>query len=748
VNPSEQPTRKLPPTALQRLKEVARGESELPPTSPTAEGRTFGRYRLQAELGRGGGGVVYRALDTQLDRIVALKILANPGNDEVRARFLREAKTIAQLKHPNIVGVYDVGEAEGQLYLTMELIEGSSLDRRLSDLSRERRLRILIDVARAVHHAHEHGIVHRDLKPGNILLSRDGRPVVADFGLARNLDPAARVTETGTALGTPCYMSPEATLGLAGALDTRSDIFSLGVILYECVTGRLPFRGNVLFDILRSIVEDHPATPHGIDPSIDADLEAIISKSMEKEKTHRYERADLLAADLEAWLMGGPVSARRGGFGRWLRRRRRSLAYAGIAVIATAVIALGAWKAFDRSRPPEIPSFAYPEPSRKDPAEAERLTTEAEKLLQTAAALRQQGKREEAKKLIEEAGNKLRRSLEHSDRLGRTYVTLARCHSLRNDYSAALQTFVSMREKGADSGQLDWAVMAEARARIFLMVTETLPAPDFFDLTRLAAQDGFPSFLRLLESKASGKMGQRREALRGALERAASGRLSEAHAAAKILRALETDQEPIEQLGEILLGLLARKKEDRPEGERPNLVSQIVAALWHVQDANFAAARQLLSFVDPPTPSVRYLFAHIELSQDNVKEAEKYLDQAAAPSDQQYALEYLRGLCFLNRKDAGGGEAKFRAVARTHPEIAAVRYHLAVALAMKGAKAEAVGELRDLVTRVSLSEFGSRIHSLAARTLLRFRLTREVLRTDPWLESLRGDREFQALLRK
>ena len=280
-----------------------------------AVGQRFGEYEILAEIARGGMGIVYRARQTTLDRIVALKmILAGrlADADDV-ARFQTEAAAAAKLQHPNIVAVHDVGDYDGQHFFTMDYIEGISLDHKLSKgpLSCKAAARYVRILARAVQYAHKQGILHRDLKPSNILLDAEDEPHITDFGLAKRLGPAnSGQTRSGAILGTPSYMSPEQAQGKGNELGPASDIYSLGAILYELITGRPPFRAATPLDTVMQVIGDQPAPPRLLNPKIDHDLETICMKCLEKEPTMRYSCAEDLGEDLQRYLDGDSVHAR------------------------------------------------------------------------------------------------------------------------------------------------------------------------------------------------------------------------------------------------------------------------------------------------------------------------------------------------------------------------------------------------------------------------------------------------------
>jgi predicted Ser/Thr protein kinase len=304
-------------------------------------GRAVGEYEVLAELGRGGMGVVYRARHTRLDRVVALKMLRDhhlAGPAEL-TRFLREAEAVAQLDHPQIVPIHEVGEHEGLPFFSMKLIEGGDLARLMAqpDGPPLRRLvEVLRAVALAVHHAHQRGIIHRDLKPENILLDTDGCPHVSDFGLARRVD-GSNLTQSGAILGTPAYMAPEQA-GRSGSVTTLSDVWALGAILYECLTGRPPFRAATAMETILQVLEQEPVAPRKIAPLVDRDLEAACMKCLAKDPQGRYASAAVLAEDLGRWLAGEPLSVRppSTAYLAWLWLRKNVRAALWVLVIGSA----------------------------------------------------------------------------------------------------------------------------------------------------------------------------------------------------------------------------------------------------------------------------------------------------------------------------------------------------------------------------------------------------------------------------
>jgi len=289
--------------------------------------RRFGDFELLSELGRGGMGIVYRARQLSLDRIVALKMILGgrlaPAAD--LARFRAESRSVAQLNHPQIVPVYEVGEEAGQPYFTMKYVDGTTLARRLAEgpMPAREAAAILAPVARAIHYAHEQGVLHRDLKPSNILLDVDGGPHVSDFGLAKRVEGNDPLTLTGAILGTPCYMAPEQAAGTRGKLGPASDVYSLGTMLYQMLTGRPPFQAASPVDTVLLVLEQDPLPPRLLNPRADRELEMISLKCLQKPPDLRYPSAAALADDLESYLVDEPIAARSGLLSqvvmRWFR---------------------------------------------------------------------------------------------------------------------------------------------------------------------------------------------------------------------------------------------------------------------------------------------------------------------------------------------------------------------------------------------------------------------------------------------
>jgi serine/threonine-protein kinase len=321
-----------------------------PPSAPTPqppEGTALPRipgYEVLQELGRGGMGVVYKALHLRLNRPVALKMLL--GGDHAgpreRARFQREAEAVAGLRHENVVRVHDVGDHEGRPYFTMEYVEGGSLAQHLAGTPQAARpaAALVATLAGAVQAAHACGVAHRDLKPANVLLTADGTPKVSDFGLARRLEGGAGLTQSGVLVGTPSYMAPEQARGQAQAIGPAVDVYALGAILYELLTGRPPFSGETAAATVQQVLTQDPVPPSRLNHSVPRDLETVCLKCLHKEPGRRYTSALALADDLRRFGEGRPIQARPVGWGarcwRWCRRNPTAA-----ALLATALVLVG-----------------------------------------------------------------------------------------------------------------------------------------------------------------------------------------------------------------------------------------------------------------------------------------------------------------------------------------------------------------------------------------------------------------------
>jgi WD40 repeat protein len=308
---------------------------------PTGSVPLIPGYMILKELGRGGMGIVFKATAERLNRLVALKMIlaGDLAGPEAGARFLTEAEAVARLQHPQVVQIFRIGDHNGRPYLEMEYVDGGSLADQLDGRPWKpgNAARLVESLAEAVHHAHLRGIVHRDLKPANILLTADGMPKVTDFGLAKSLGADDGLTRTNSIIGSPSYMAPEQAGGSVRPVGPATDVYSLGAILYELLTGRPPFRAATVLDTLEQVRSAEPAPPSRIQPGLPIDLETIALKCLEKDPARRYPGAEALAADLRRFLAGEPISARPVGIvGRGVKWARRRPLTSGLAIASAA----------------------------------------------------------------------------------------------------------------------------------------------------------------------------------------------------------------------------------------------------------------------------------------------------------------------------------------------------------------------------------------------------------------------------
>jgi len=323
----------------------ADGAGKIPaPIALSAEsaGQMFRNYEIIGEISRGAMGIVYKARQVNLNRIVALKVLiaTDQAREEQIERFYRETQSVARLRHPNIIPIYDMGVEKGVYYFSMEFVEGESLESKIErgKIAPAHAIEIIEQVASAIHHAHERGIIHRDIKPANILIDQTGRVQVTDFGLAKELGKSG--TRTGITVGTPHYMSAEQARGESSEVDERSDVYSLGAVFYEMLTGRPVFDGQTDLDIVLKVLNEEPVAPRKLNPRIPRDLEQVCLKALQKEKWQRYQSAAEFLCDIRRCRAGEPVTARPGSplhrAYRSVRKRKQlvSVILAGFAALA------------------------------------------------------------------------------------------------------------------------------------------------------------------------------------------------------------------------------------------------------------------------------------------------------------------------------------------------------------------------------------------------------------------------------
>jgi serine/threonine protein kinase len=319
----------------------------------------LGDYELLEEVGRGGQGVVFRARQKSLNRTVALKVisLGQWASKAHLKRFRREAEAAASLDHPSIVPIYEVGERDGSCYFSMKFIEGGQLDEvvKHTSISIRHAAELIAKMARTVHYAHEHGILHRDIKPGNILLDAKGEPHLTDFGLAGLVETESTITRTLEVMGTPSYMAPEQAAGEHTKVSSATDVYGLGAVLYELLTGHPPFAGGTSYQTIRLLLDTEPRQPRLWNRNVDREVSTICLKCLEKESTRRYSSALALAEDLEHWLKHEPILARRSGvFSRGSKWVRRNPTSALLAASLVALTATAGWMVWETVRQPMV----------------------------------------------------------------------------------------------------------------------------------------------------------------------------------------------------------------------------------------------------------------------------------------------------------------------------------------------------------------------------------------------------------
>jgi HEAT repeat protein/predicted Ser/Thr protein kinase len=466
---------------------VAERETVVAPGGGGPDFPSFPNYEVVGVVGSGGMGVVYKARQKGLDRLVALKVL-RPGvaeSPEGLRRFLLEARAAARLQHPHIVPIHEVSSAEGRPFFSMDYIEGEPLSEALKDPARTARdsAEILRKVALAVHHAHTQGLIHRDLKPGNILLDRNGEPRVTDFGIAKDVRSDSRITDSGAALGTPCYMAPEQARGEAERIGPPTDVYALGAVLYECLTRQPPFAARTVAETIQKVLIETPRPPRSLAPSAPPALEAIALRALEKSPEARYSSALAFAEDLDRYLRGQSVSAEKG--------RRTLLAAGAVALLAAALAVV---LALPRSGPPGPSASAagqLAERIRRNPADRKKA----------AAALLELGAEgiAEWRTLLRDEDSEVRwRAAEALGDLRAREAVGDLVRALRDpDGVVARRAAEALADLGAGEAASEGVALLESPDAAVRRRASRL-------LGKLKARESAPAIVRLLESEDSG----------------------------------------------------------------------------------------------------------------------------------------------------------------------------------------------------------------------------------------------------
>jgi serine/threonine-protein kinase len=617
-------------------------EARVPLPLPAEVPRVPG-YEVENELGRGGMGVVYKARHLALKRTVALKMLLTGvyAGPHERARFQCEAEAVASLRHAHIVQVHDVGDHEGRPYFTMELLEGGSLAQALAGAPQPARqaAALVATLAEAMQVAHQGGIVHRDLKPGNILLTADGTPKVADFGLARHFDGEPALTLSGTRVGTPSYMAPEQVIGKAGTIGPAADIYALGVLLYEMLTGRPPFRGETAAETERQVLNHEPVLPSRLNPKVPRDLATICLKCLSKESQRRYASAAALADDLTRFREGRPIHARPLGWGgRLWRWGRREPATAGMlaAILALFILTVGGglwW-------------------GRQGAERRGRARAAVEAVLAQVADLRQQGRWPEAEAVLRDGKSRLDEA--GSDNLRRRLAQA-------EDELRLAATLEQIRVTPAIEGnRFDYRGMAAAYTQAFERAGLDVRGNAEAVAARIRASDLRPQLVTALDHWAY------------------------------VADALSDMQEMTR-----LLGLAQRVDPDPRWGDRFR-----APALWENRDLQRRLAAEVQQWLDesatesgPSTPLVMLLAKKLGPKE---KQAEPLLRAAQGRHPENFWLNYALGEALRERQPAEA-VGFYRAALAMRPTLAEVHFIVSTVLMRQGQLDEAFRTARKAI---------------------------------------------------
>jgi serine/threonine-protein kinase len=692
ASPAEAVTLSPPPAPAEGETLPPAGPADATPARPAVPG-----YEVLAELGRGGMGVVYKARQVALGRVVALKMIlagAHAGAADLD-RFRREAEAVAGLQHPNVVQIHEVGEHGGLPYIVLELCDGGSLEKKLAGtpLPPREAAALAEALARAMRSAHAKGIVHRDLKPANVLLAEDGAPKVTDFGLAKKLDEAAGPTATGAVMGTPSYMAPEQAEGKKG-VGPAADVYALGAILYECLTGRPPFKAATSLDTILQVVSEEPVPPRRLNVRVPADLETVCLKCLRKGPGQRYAAAADLAEDLRRFQAGEAIRARPVGAAerawKWVRRHpaRAGLA-AAVAVVVLLLAAGGLW--LQRQR-------------EETARQAEALRQEVGAALEQAVRFRQAGHFEEGRELLEQARRRLGDG-GPADLRGRVEQSLADTALAErlDDALMRASTFVGgkMDSAGAQQGYAaawrDAGLGAEgedaravgARVRASALREELVAALD--DWAGLAG-DGPRREWLLAVARAADP-----DPLRDRLRQPALWRDKEA-------LARETRGAPAEGLSPQLAVALARAMGGRAavsllraaQARRPDDFWLNCQLGWALKEHDGAARYfQAALALRPRAVLVHYNLGTVLSQQGKVDEAVGYFEQALRLDPKLAQAHVNLGDALEKQGKVGEAVGHYEQALRLDPKLVQAHNDLGLALKKKGRLDEAVGHFEE-----------------------------------------------------
>jgi serine/threonine-protein kinase len=677
------------------------GAPETEGPGPAAPLPSFGDYELMAVIGRGGMGAVFEARQRSLNRRVALKMIrADPAAFPAEGRrFRNEAEMAAGLDQTNIVPVYEVAEHAGQLYFSMKRIEGGSLAEHLDRFAADPKLaaRLVAQVARAVHHAHQRGILHRDLKPSNILLDAAGQPHVTDFGLAKRVEIDSSLTQSGALVGTPSYMAPEQASGKKGAITTATDVYGLGAVLYALLTGRPPFRSETVLDTLEQVKNREPEPPSKTNRRVDRDLETICLKCLDKEPGRRYASAETLAEDLERWLAGKPIQARpisrAARVWRWCRRNPMRAGAGALLVAALVLIAGNLWRL------------------QRQAAATERAVGED---LREAEWLQEQERWGEANRVLERAAVRLGEGRpadlrERMERMQRDVALAARLEEARlqnaaagkgstYDYDGADRAFAAaFATRGLDVKVLD---LDEAAGRIqsSAIRRQLVGALDDWASVKDDLQPG--SGQRLLELARRADDDPWRQRLRDATARKDGAALERLAAQQGVLT-----QQPaahLEQLGVALwrvgrrgaaVQFLRQAQQRHPADLWINL--ELACQLWETGAPAEAIGffRVALAF-RPKSPAILSNVGCALAVQGKSQEAVDIFQQAIALNPELPGLYFNLGKAYQDQKKLAEAVDAYREAVARKPDYPEAYYNLGLALQILGRLTEAADAYR------------------------------------------------------